>query len=323
VAPTPDITKVDVDFADEIRRRSQRHPTDAEIAKRAHAQHGVITLAQLGALGLGPRGSEHRAATGRLHRLHRGVYSVESPGPHGRWLAAVLACGEGAVLSHKSAADLWGLVADAGADVHVNVVTAGRRRRPGIALHRSTLSEEDVTTRDGIPCTTLSRTLVDVAAMLSRHRLERAISIADEQGEFDLAAVREQLDRMRGQRGSAALGAVLARFDDSQPTRSVAETRFVGLVRRARLPSPEVNAWIPLAEGGGYRPDFLWRDQRLIVEVDGRSHHSHRRAFAHDRRRDRRLLREGYATVRFPAREVIGSPAAVASELRSLLEPDS
>jgi very-short-patch-repair endonuclease len=309
----------EVDLSDEPRPNSRPHPTDAEIARFARSQHGIVTATQLEGLGLGERGAGHRAASGRLHRLHRGVFATERPRRQGRWLAAVLACGRGAALSHASAAALWGLVPDPAATVHVNVAGAKRRGRTGITLHRAELGEEDVTTHEGIPCTTLARTFVDVASTIDRDRLRRAIGLAEERGEFDLGAVRRQLARMRGQRGCAALAVAIAGFEDSQIPRSVAEARFLVLVRKARLPKPEVNTWIPLPEGGGYRPDFLWRDQCLIAEVDGRSHHALRRAFDHDRRRDRRLVRAGLVTVRFPARDVLNDPASVARELRDLL----
>ncbi len=203
--------------------------------------------------------------------------------------------------------------------VHVNVAGRRRRGRPGIVLHRATLDPNDQTILDGIPCTTWARTLVDVASTVPRDRLERALVLAEERGEFDLTAVRRQIARMRGQRGCAALASVLSTFDHRAVTRSVAEAHFLALVRRRRLPEPEVNVWIPLPEGGGYRPDFLWRDRKLIVEVDGRAHHSLRRAFDHDRQRDRRLLQAGYVTVRFPAREVLNEPARVEHELGSIL----
>jgi very-short-patch-repair endonuclease len=310
----------EVDLSDEVRPKSRPHPTDGEIERFARAQHGVVTAAQLRDLGLGERGSGHRAATRRLQRLHRGVFAVERPQAKGRWLAAVLACGDGAVLSHASAAALWGLIPGQAAEVHVNVAGVRRRGPVGIAIHRAMLDRDDVTSQDGIPCTTLARTFVDVAAAVERGRLERAIVLADERGEFDLGALREQLARMAGRRGCAALAAALAGFDERAIGRSVAETRFLALVRRARLPTPEANVWIPLPEGGGYRPDFLWRERRLIVEVDGRAHHSRRRAFDHDRRRDRRLFLAGYTTLRFPAREVLSRPTRVASELRTLLD---
>jgi very-short-patch-repair endonuclease/predicted transcriptional regulator of viral defense system len=311
--------EAEVDFSAKVRPKSRPRPTDLVIQRFAESQHGIVTVAHLRDLGLSERASSHRAATGRLHRLHRGVLAVERPRQEGRWLAAVLACGDGAVLSHASAAALWGLIPDPAGVVHVNVAHTQRRGRSGIVAHRATLAPEDVTSREGIPCTTLARALVDVAATISPQRLERALVVAEERGQFDLTALRDQIARMRGQRGCAALAAALSGFDDRAVTRSVAEARFLALVKRRRLPKPEVNAWLPLPEGGGYRPDFLWRDRRLIVEVDGRTHHSLRRAFEHDRQRDRRLLQAGYSTVRFPARQVLDEPARVAQELQGLL----
>lgn len=307
------------DLSDEIRRKSRPHPTDAEIREFADTRHGIVTASELRELGLGERASQYRAASGRLRRLHRGVYSVERPSQKGRWLAAVRACGGGAVLSHASAAALWDVLGDPTGTVHVNVVGAHRRPRPGVTIHRAKLESVDITSIDGIPCTTLARSLVDVAATISDHRLERTIVLAEEIRVFDLRAIHDQLERMRGHRGSAALTRAISRFEDLAGIRSLAEARFLALVRSAGLPEPEVNTWIPLPEGGGYRPDFLWRDRKLIVEVDSRTHHALRRAFEHDRRRDRRLLREGFVTVRFPAREVLRNRVEVTRELRSLL----
>jgi very-short-patch-repair endonuclease len=313
----------EVDVSDVIRRKSRPHPTDGEIREFARAHHGIVTAAQLRELGLSERASQHRAASGRLRRLHRGVYSIDRPSQKGRWHAAVLACGDGAVLSHASAAALWDVLGDPTGTVHVNVVGVRRRARPGITVHRAALAPDEVTSIDGIPCTTLARSFVDIASTIDRRRLERALVCSEELRIFDLRATRVQLERMSGQRGCATLTRVLSRYDDLAITRSEAERLFLALVRRSRLPEPEVNVWMPLPEGGGYRPDFLWRDRKLIVEVDSRSHHALRRAFEHDRRRDRRLLREGFVTVRFPAREVQRDGAAVARELRTLLSGPS
>jgi len=236
-------------------------------------------------------------------------------------MAAVLAAGPGAVLSHRSAAALWELLNDGRRGVDVTVGRGKARRRPGIEIHSAVLADGDLTVREGLPCTTLPRTLLDLAATADRRLLERAIGRAEELRAFDLGEIRELLARSPGQRGTRALATAIAELPEAGGTRSEAEERFLALVRRAGLPVPEVNVWIPLPEGGGYRPDFLWRDRMLIAAVDGRSHHSLRRAFEHDRRRDRRLLREGYVTVRFPARQVLEEPARAGDELRSLLGP--
>jgi very-short-patch-repair endonuclease len=306
------------DVSDVLSPKGHTRPSDRVIGQFAEAQHGVVTLAQLRELGLADRGIGHRAEAGRLRRVHRGVFAVERLRPEGRWLAAVLACGESAALSHASAAALWGVAADRD-PIDVSVTRLRLRNRTGIVVHRAALASGDVTTRDGIACTTLERTLVDYAAVTGPRSLERAIERAEELRAFDLGAVRAQLTRMRGQRGTGALATALRAFDGPTATRSEAEERFLALIRTARLPRPEINAWLPLPEGGGYRPDFLWRDRKLIVEIDGRTFHARRSAFERDRRRDRRLAMAGLETRRYAAREVFADPVAVLAELKAFL----
>jgi very-short-patch-repair endonuclease len=280
----------------------------------------VLTAVQLQALGLSARAIRHRAAVGRLRRLGRGVYSIGHVTDESRWIAAVMGIGGTAALSHRSAAALWGLRPDPRTVVDVPVVGARTRQsRRGVEVHSGTsLIPADVTVHDGVACTTVARTLLDVAATLDRRSLERVVDRAEELRLFDLSAVADVLARNRGRRGAARLGAALAQYAGPSITRSEVEERFLLLVRNARLPHPEVNAWIPLA-AGGYRPDFLWRDARLIVEVDGRTHHARRRAFEHDRLRDRRLALAGFETRRYAAREVIQTPQAVAREIAAFL----
>lgn len=304
--------------SDAIRPKLGSHRSDRRIDDWSKAQHGIVTLGQLEAIGLSGRAVGHRVTAGRLHRVHRGVFAVERPTREGHWMAAVLAAGPGAILSHRSAAALWGLVDEGRGPVDVTV-RGTARRRPSIEIHSAALADRDLSVRDRIPCTALPRTLLDLAATVDRRVVERAIDRAEELRVFDLDEIAELLTRSRGQRGASGLAAALADHSEPIVTRSVAEARFLAIVRRWRLPKPEVNVWIPLPEGGGYRPDFLWRDRKLIVEVDGRSHHSLRRAFEHDRRRDRRLLEAGYVTVRFAARQVLEESAGVGDELRTLL----
>jgi hypothetical protein len=187
-------------------------------------------------------------------------------------------------------------------------------------MHGRSLPLDDITVEDNVRCTTPARTLLDLAGTVDARELARAIARAEELRVFDLTAVEQLLARTRGLPGRAALAAAIATFDaPAAATRSGAEKRFLLAIRRILVPPPEVNVWIPLPEGGGYRPDFLWRDRRLIVEIDGRDYHARRAAFEHDRRRDRRLRLLGYETVRYAAREVARSPAAVAAEVASLL----
>lgn len=297
------------------------HPSDRELRLAARERHGVLTVGELERLGLSGRAVRDRAVSGRLHRVHRGVYAVGPPTEKGRWAAALLACGPHAVLSHESAAALWDLSPDP-ARVHVNVPQRARQTRQGLTVHGARLDPSEITTRDGFPCTTVARTLLDLSATRPRHRVERAVDRSEELRLFDLRDLQSIVDRRPAERGTAVLAAVLAEYDGPEATRNAAEARLLAIVRRARLPPPEVNAWIPLPEGGGYRPDFLWRDRRLVVEVDGRTYHARRRAFEHDRRRDRRLALAGYETRRYAAREVMRQSGRVLAELRAFLAED-
>jgi very-short-patch-repair endonuclease len=279
----------------------------------------VLTLAQLADLGLGQRGVSHRVATGRLVRLHRGVYAMGRPSQHGRWMAAVLACSPDGVLSHRSAAELWGLTARRAGAVHVTSTSRKGRRRPGLVVHAGGLDRDDIAVKDGIPCTSLARTLLDLAATVDRRTLERAIDQAETLRLFDLDAVHETVDRCAGARGVAALRSTLHAYDGPSVTASEAEERALKLIRDAGLPRPEVNAPLTLGDGTTYVADFLWRGAGLIVEVDGRDYHARRRSFEEDRVRDRRLALAGYETRRFSAREVFRHPGAVNDELAGLL----
>jgi very-short-patch-repair endonuclease len=238
---------------------------DLGLARMAARQYGAVTLDQLVAAGLDKSAISRRVAAGRLHRIHRGVYAFGNPNltREGRWLAAVLACGEGAVLSHQSAGALWSLSPTCPPLVHVSVPgTNGRSRRRGIVLHRSsTLTTAETTRRKGIPVTTLARTLADLGYGPER-------------------------------------------------TRSDLERLFLRICRKHGIPKPEVNVKV-----GPNEVDFLWRAERLVVEVDGWKYHSDRRAFEADRARDRELARRGFTVLRFTDRELSAKPDAVADSL--------
>ncbi|MEX1142553.1 MAG: DUF559 domain-containing protein [Thermoleophilaceae bacterium] len=235
-------------------------------------------------------------------------------------MAAVLAVGSGAVFSHRSAAALWGVGRETGPPVDVTVRGGTTRTRPGIRIHSSgALSAIDLGAEAGIPCTALPRTLLDLATVVDRRSLARAVDRAEELRVFDRQAIDELLARSHGLRGTAALAAVLAEYRRPTITRSEAEERFLALVRQAGLSEPRVNAWLAGPEGGGYRPDFLWTEARLIVEIDGREHHARRRAFEHDRRRDRRLALAGFETRRYAASELMREPERVIAEVRAFL----
>ena len=292
---------------------------DARLAHLAARQHGVVSLAQLRALGLGKRGAAHRAARGRLHRVHRGVYAVGHPRltPEGRSLAALLACGPRSVLSHRSAAAAWGIRASAQTLIEVTTSNRGRRAPPGVQLRLTrSLRAEDVTRLRGLPVTTVARTLVDLACVLAPSALARAVHEAEFRRLLDVAAVEAVLARANGRRGTAALRTALAEPSPGA-TRSALEERFLSLVR-GRLPAPRLNAnlWVG---GELIEVDAAWRDARVAVELDGAAAHRTSRAFHRDRARDLGLAAEGWVVVRLTWPQLIHEPERIVGELRRLL----
>jgi very-short-patch-repair endonuclease len=258
-------------------------------------------------------------ACGRLVRRWRGVYTLGHAllSPKGEWMAAVLACGAGAVLSHRSAAALWGLRPSTGGRIEVIVPLGGRRSDAGIRTRESGIvAERFATVAEGIPVTTPAWTLLDLGSVLRPHQLRRAIEQADRLDLFDLRAVDAALSVDPGRPGSPALRALLKdmRAYDVTRTRSDPEAELLQLCLDHDLPRPQVNHY-----ENGIEVDFRWPAQRLLVEVDGWSFHRSRRAFTDDRARDRRALQAGWRVARFPAQEVSGAPAAVAAELAVLL----
>jgi very-short-patch-repair endonuclease len=296
-----------------MRGKLDTHLLDRQIAALAARQYGVITRAQLVALGLGEDAIDYRLSTGRLHRVHRGVYAVghRRLTRHALYLAAVLTCGKGAVLSHSSAARLWRLPCREESTVHVTVSgTGGRLNRPGLAIHRAALGDRDLARVEGIPVTSPGRTLVDLADIVPRRALERAL---DEAAYLRLDL--SDLSPTDGRRGSGLLAEVLARHKPGTTlTRSQLEERFLGLCRSAGLRAPEVNRRVR-----GYEVDFVWRPRRLVVETDGSAAHGTRAAFERDRARDAALTAAGWRVVRITHRRLTAEPEEVAALLRTLL----
>jgi predicted transcriptional regulator of viral defense system len=294
-------------------------PLDSRIARISDAQHRVISLAQLVEEGLSAGAVRMRVAAGRLHRVHQGVFAVGGAGltAEGRRMAAVLACGEGAALSHLPAADQLRLVRSAGGKIHVTVPVLCGRRRPGLVIHRSaTLGKPDRIEVNGIPCTSVARTLLDLADVLGPERLTRAIDEAERLRLFDLRAIDDQLARNPGRPAASKLGAALHDYREPPPTREELERAALALFLRAGLSAPRCNALVPTAE----RPlevDFLWPDRRLIVEADSYAWHSGRRAFEWDRRRDQLLRAEGWTVVRITWRQIARDPQGVIAALAS------
>jgi hypothetical protein len=265
----------------------------------AERQFGVVSLAQLRALGFGPRAVQQRASVGRLRRLHRGVYAVGHGvlRREGRRLAAVLA-GEGAVLSHRSAAAHWGLLATQAALIDVTA-PRGRHGGEGIRLHRSrSLDARDTTKHEGIPITKVPRTLLDLAATVQPHRLERALAQAERLQLYDQRAITDLIARSNGHRGTGALTHATSR-DDPKWTRSELEAWFLTLVRDAGLPEPLVNFSLIAPDHPRLEVDFYWPTHHLVIELDGWETHHTRAAFESDRARDAALQAAGRRVVRF------------------------
>ena len=271
--------------------RKSALPWLGEVARR---QWGVVTLAQLTEAGLRDRGVRDWVQSGRLHRLYRGVYAYghDRLRLEGRWTAAVMACGPGAVLSHRDAAQLWELRQSNAALIDVTVPSQnGRMRRPGIRVHRSgRLAPEEVTTRHGIPVTTVARTLLDLADVLDRQALRRAVTEAEYTNRFDLDSLNAVVEANPGRRGRRVIEAAEGR---RHRTRSPLEERFLAFAQRWGVEEPESGVWLE-----GYEVDFVWPRAGLVVELDGVAAHGTRAAVRRDRIRDRVLWRAGFRTMR-------------------------
>jgi very-short-patch-repair endonuclease len=289
------------------------------IAELAARQRGVVSRAQLVAVGIRTDAIKLRVRAGRLHPLHRGIYLVGHSTPaHGaRELAAVLACGPAAVVSHLSAANLWQLLPCPAKPrpVDVTVQSRQRARRAGIRIHCvESLDRRDTKTLRGIPTTTPARTLLDLASQLPPYLLERTIAEAQVRRLVRERDLLDQLYRNQGRRGTRTLRRVLDVDGGPAFTRSKAERRLLKLVRAAHVPVPETNAQL-----SGYEVDFLWREHRLVVEFDSFQFHSPRARFERDRERDAVLAAEGYTVIRVTWRQLVDAPEAIAARIAAAL----
>jgi REase_MTES_1575/Transcriptional regulator, AbiEi antitoxin len=297
-------------------RGELRHdPHDRSIGRIAEAQHGVVSRSQLSELGLGSDAIDHRVKIGRLHCVHRGVYAVVTRPlltRHGFWMAAVLACQPQAFLSHRAAAALWGIRGGSRTEV---TVPRGRKARPGITLHYSNLPADETTTHHGIPVTTISRTLLDISAVLQRHELRSAFRQAEQLRLTDPVGVGTLIERYPRKPGVPTLRAV---FEEAQRglsiIRSELEELFQDFLIRAGLPPPLTNVLVE-----GMEVDCAWPPARLIVELDGRATHDTLTAFESDRARDRRLEAAGWRVIRITWRQLVETPDEVERDLSRLL----
>jgi predicted transcriptional regulator of viral defense system len=288
---------------------------DAAIAALARRQHGVVSRGQLAELGLGRGAIDWRLAEERLLQVHRSVYAVghRALAQRSWWMAAVLAAGPGAALSHRSAAALWDLRRGGPSRIEVSV---GRQRRPrsGITVHHVPLPPDETTVVDGIPVTTVARTLLDLAGVLPQPQLERAIERAEALRYADSPSLDALLHRYPTRPGTRTLRQIRARGITPTFTRSELEDRFLAFADAHGLPRPETNVWL-----GDIEVDFLWRAERLIVELDGRETHLTAAAFERDRARDRALQAAGWRVVRITWRQLHEEAGALAKDLARLL----
>jgi very-short-patch-repair endonuclease len=289
---------------------------DNLISRLARRQHGVVAAWQLTALGISTSAIDRRVTDGRLRRIHRGVYAVGEIGRNGYWMAAVLACGEGALLSHREAAALWDLRGSSRRAIDVTVVGSRRCSRPRLTIHSTgELHAHDRAEVDGIPVTSIARTLLDLAEVVSGTELRRAYEAAERHERLDIRAVRELLDRSNGRRGAAALLALLD-YDPSPAigSKSDLESMLLDLVRESGLALPQLNVLVD-----GYLVDAHWPEARLVVELQSYEHHAHRQAFDRDYAKLGRLRLAGYEVLPLTHRQVIEDADWVVDALRSLL----
>ncbi len=289
---------------------------EKRIADRSACQHGVITRRQLLEAGLSPSAVDRRLMSGRYHAIHSGVYLIlPFPVQHTREMAAVLASGRGAVVSHVSAAPLWGLRAIA--EGPVDVIAPGNcGRRKGIRVHRVRLPEGERTVRYRVPVTTPARTLLDLASVLEARELEGVVARAEREALVRPDELAKLVERHAGQRGARAIRRVFQLPGAPALTRSAAEAELLALVREAGLPPPECNVSI-----GRYEIDFIWRKARLAVEVDGFRYHSSRPRFEGDRRKDAELVATGLTVLHLSWRQVAEQAMATAVRLGLTLAP--
>ena len=292
------------------------------MAELAGRQHGVLSRLQLIEIGFTRRAIANRLKRGRLHQLHPGVYAVGHTKltQQGRWMAAVLAAGPSAVLSHRSAAALWRI---RGAEGPTRIeVTAPRSRssRPGIRVFHGAIQLDEITTEGGIPVTTVPRTILDLASQLDAHGVERAMNQAQAQHPTDPLPLGAVVDRYPRRKGTGTIRTILAARGEAQgATKSDLEEVFLTFLAARNLPKPDklnthIYAGTQLIEC-----DCIWFRHRLIAELDSRAFHTDDEAFERDRQRDRSLLVEGWSTIRITWRQLRDKPDELHADLLALL----
>ena len=288
----------------------------ARLAKLADRQYGVVSHQQLRRLGFSTSAIGRLSRANRLLRVHRGVYAVGRAdlSGHGRCVAAVLACGGKAVLSHESAGWLWGLFSRCPVEVAITVPRRGHQRRGIKAHHAASLTPEEWGWLERIPVTSLSRTLLDLAATAPAKRLEQAIERAERRGRLDLIEVDALIRRRHGGRGTKRLLAALDLYRDPAFNRARSELLFLDLIKKTGLPRPAMNLFV-----AGHEIDAYWEAERFAVEVDGWDTHRTRKAFEDDPLRQEDLKLAGIDSIRLTARRIEREPRLVGKRLETLL----
>lgn len=279
-----------------------RAELEEQIEALATRQHGVVTRAQMLELRLSGSAVGRRLKSGRLRPLHLGVYRLAPLGSERTTeMAAVLAGGPKAVLSHTNALHVWGLLRiDPPRPVHVTVGGGGRSRRPGIVFHRtSALAQDERSQVDRIPVTSPARTIVDAAAILGTRAIEQAIGAAEREGLLSERELSTLPDRYAHRPGLPVLRALLGKRTEREFTRSEAERRFLELIRAGGLPNPHTNVSV-----GPYELDLLWPQEGVAVEIDSWAYHSSRSHFEGDRRKDNWLRARGIEVIRVSWRHI-------------------
>jgi very-short-patch-repair endonuclease len=292
---------------------------DVTVAARAADEWGVLSLDELRACGLSRNAVMVRVRNGRLHPIHRRVYAVghASLPLEARFLAAVKACGEDAVLSHFSAAALWGIVR--WDDRHPEVTVPATRRHAGVRVHRSaTMTPDDRTRHKAIPVTTPDRTLLDLAGALSHRQLRRAVRQAQSQHLTNVPRLAQALHRAGPRRGTASLARIIA--TGPAPTRSELEDVVLDLVLRAGFEHPDVNRPMRL-DGRRVIPDFRWGSRRLVLEADGAAWHEDPISREDDAERQALLERHGERVIRVTWRQVVARPGETVARIRAAGAP--
>ena len=284
----------------------------------ATRQHGVVARWQLSSLGFGRKAIEVALAEGRLTSVHEEVFTVghRRISQRGYWWAAVLAYGSNAVLSHHSAAALWGLRRRRGGPIHVTAACGrqGVRRRQGIWIHRCKLRPEEATVHEGHPVTTVARTLFDFAEVAHHEELRKTAEAADRRNLLRLRELERVCELGRGRRALRPVRRLLIELGAPAEGRSPLEIRFVEFLHERGIPIPAQNVLVL-----GHEVDALWPAAKLAVELDSWEHHGDRAAFERDRARDPKLLLAGYRTIRITHRRLDGEARQLAEQIRALL----